>query len=67
MDKVKYPIIYDNGKYIECKKGVKVIMGVTKKGKNIYYEVVDLWRTSGSDWLSFSDAINCKLKFSHIN
>src|ERR1700679_2997914 len=67
MSEEKYPVIFDSDKnYIDCELGVKVIMGKTKDGKSIYYEVIKKWRTSGGDWLASSDAINCNLKFSHI-
>ncbi len=62
----QYPIIIDGQRYIDCKVGLKVIMGKTKRGKDIYYEVVKMWRTPGGDYIYASDAINCKLKFSHL-
>jgi len=67
MGQVKYPVIFDTDKnYITCEIGKAVVMGKTKSGKNIYYKVTKMWRTRGGDWLSSSDAINCNLKFSHI-
>ena len=63
---VVYPIIFDEkDKYIDCKIGVKVIMGKTNSGKNIYYEVVGI-RSRNGDWLYDSDSYKCKMKFSHI-
>jgi len=63
----KYPIIFNkDGRYIDCKLGLEVIMGVTKKGNKIYYKVIKIRRTRGSDWLYPSDASNCDLKFSRI-
>lgn len=63
----KYPVIFDeNGRYINCKIGLSVLMGRTKSGKGIYYKVVKMWRTSGGDWLYDTDAINCNLKFHKI-
>lgn len=67
ISKELYPIIFDKDKnYIDCEMGLKVVMGKTKDGKLIYYKVVKIRRTKGSDWLYPSDAINCDLKFSHI-
>mgnify|MGYP003671009134 FL=1 len=67
MSDRKYPIIFDSNKsYIDCKIGLEVIMGVTKDNKNIYYKVVKMKKTRGSDWLYPSDAINCDLKFSRV-
>ncbi len=67
IEEEKYPVIYDSeGKYINCEVGIKVIMGKTKIGNDIYYTVVKTWQTSGGDFIYPSDAINCKLKFSHI-
>jgi hypothetical protein len=62
-----YPIIRDsNDKYIECKLGLKVIMDKLPSGKLVYYKVIKIRNTRGSDYLCSSDSINCKLKFSHL-
>lgn len=67
-DRNNYPVIFDKeGNYIDCKIGQKLIMGKTDSGKNIYYEVVGYYRERPwADWLYPSDAIRCKMKFSHI-
>lgn len=63
---VVYPIIFDkDGKYIDCKVGLKCIMGKTDKGQDIYYEVTDINYRSG-DWLYDTDGIKCDMKFSHV-
>lgn len=63
----KYPVIFDeNNQYIDCKIGLQVKMGETPGGRDIFYEVVKMWGTRGSDFLYSSDSTNCKLKFSHI-
>lgn len=65
-EKVKYPIVFDkNRKYIECSIGLKVIMFETFT-KKVFYEVVDIRSSRGSDFYYQSDAYNCDLKFSHI-
>lgn len=61
-----FPIVFDNNVYIYPKEGNYVVMGVKKNGRKIYYKIIKTWGTSGSDWHSASDAINCNLKFSHI-
>lgn len=67
MKDKKYPIVFDeNKRYIECEIGLEVVMGELKSGKKIYYKVVKIWRTRGSDFYYPSDAINCNLKFSRI-
>jgi len=64
MSEIKYPKVFnENKEYIDCKLGLKVLMGETKCGKNIYYEVVRLRKTPGSDWIYDSDNINCDLRF----
>jgi hypothetical protein len=64
----KYPIIFDEDeRYINCFVGRTVAMGKTKDGRDVNYKVISLWRTSGGDWLSDSDAINCDLQFSYIS
>lgn len=64
----KYPIIFNsNNSYIDCSIGLEVVMGLTKDNKNIYYKVVKIRKTRGSDWLYPSDAINCDLKFSRVS
>lgn len=63
----KYPEMFDeNNKYIPCEIGLEVKMGETSGGKSVYYKVIDMGRSRGSDWLYDSDAINCDLKFSKI-
>jgi len=63
----KYPKVFKDGKYIECKKGLSVLMNITGEGWGIYYEVIKIRYAQGSDWLYDSDAIYCDLKFSHID
>lgn len=67
-DRKAYPIIFDaDKKYIDCKIGVKLVMGETKDGEKIYYKVVKYWRERPwADWLYETDCINCHMKFSHI-
>lgn len=65
--KSKYPIIFDyNSDYIDCEIGLEVVMGKTKDGLTIYYEVIKKWKTKGSDFLYNSDSINCDLKFKDV-
>ena len=64
----KYPIVYDDDKkYIPCKIGLIVVVGKTKNDKNIFYKVKKMTYSEGYDLCYSSDAINCDLKFSHID
>lgn len=66
-DRKQYPIIFDkDGKYIDCNVGIKLIMGETKTGGKIYYEIMSYKYGRRGDWLYETDRINCKMKFSHI-
>lgn len=67
-DRKAYPVVFDKeGNYIDCKVGVKLLMGKTKSGDNIYYKVTSYHRDRPwSDWLYSSDSIKCTMKFSHI-
>lgn len=65
--KYKYPQVFDhNNRYIRCQLWKEVKMGETKDGDDIIYRVVRVWTTTGSDWLSSTDAIRCDLKFTRI-
>ncbi len=65
--KGNYPIVFDeNKKYIECEIGTVVQMGETYCNKKVFYKVVKMWRTRGSDFLYPSDAINCDMVFDHV-
>jgi len=62
----KYPIVFDKDKkYINCTKGLEVVMGETKDGRLIYYKIVKTYYRS-ADWLYDSDGFSCDLKFSRI-
>jgi hypothetical protein len=64
MKEEKYPIIFDKDKrYIDCKMGLKVIMGEDKNKNKIYYTVIKIYREKGSDYFYSSDAIYCNLKY----
>lgn len=64
----KYPNVFDKkGDYIQCYMGQILKMGETKCGKNIFYEVIEIWYTQGSDFYYPSDSLNCKMKFHSIN
>lgn len=68
IEKEIYPKVFDEkGIYIDCRIGIKVLMGQTKSGRGIYYEVFKIKHKRGSDWLYPSDAIDCDLKFSHLS
>jgi hypothetical protein len=66
-DKDKYPKVFDkDNKYIGCKIGLIVKMFETEDNKSVFYKVINTRIEYGSDWLYPSDAIQCDLKFSHI-
>ncbi len=66
-DKDSYPKVFTlNNKYIECKRGVELLMGKTDKGNYIYYKVVDYTMGPSGDYFYESDRIKCTLKFSRI-
>lgn len=68
MSDRKYPIIFDEkGGYINADIGRSIIMGKTRDNRDIYYKIVRINYTPGSDWLFESDAINCDLKFDHLS
>jgi len=67
MSNKTYPLVFDdNQKYINCEVGLEVLMGITKSGLGIYYEVIKVFKTRGSDFIHPSDAINCDLKFKDV-
>lgn len=65
-DRPCYPKIFDeNNIYIRCKKGLKVKMFETDKGKAVFYEITNTRYQTG-DWLLDSDGVHCDMKFHHI-
>lgn len=63
---VKYPIVFDSDKkYINCNKGLELVMGETKDGRLIYYKIIKTYYRS-ADWLYDSDGYSCDLKFSRF-
>ena len=67
VDSAEFPVVFDSkGDYIPCEVGLEVVVNKTKSGKCIYYKVVKLWRTRGSELIRHSDSINCDLEFSRV-
>lgn len=65
--KDSYPKVFNTeGRYIDCKIGVEVKMGVTSDGKDVMYKVTKIHYQRGSDYLYSSDGTYCNLKFSYV-
>lgn len=63
-----YPIIFDaNKRYIKPEENLLAEMGVTNCGKKVFYKIIKIYKTRGSDWLYDYDNINCNMVFSHVS